>query len=103
MSYHMHGPPASVLVIDDETHMRDVLEIGLVQRGFRVRTAADGVAGLKLLDTEPFDVILLDLMLPKVDGLALIPMLRRSTEVPIVMLSAKSDVDAKVIGLEAGA
>jgi DNA-binding response OmpR family regulator len=99
----MDGPPASVLVIDDERHMRDVLEIGLMQRGFRVRTAADGFAALKLLDEEPFDVILLDLMLPKVDGLALIRILRRSTEAPIVLLSAKADVDAKITGLEAGA
>jgi len=92
-----------VLVIDDEVHMRDVLEIGLVQRGFRVRTAADGLAGLKLLEAERFDVILLDLMLPKIDGLALIPILRRSTEAPIVMLSAKADAAAKASGLEAGA
>jgi DNA-binding response OmpR family regulator len=99
----MDGPPASVLVIDDETYMRDILEIGLSQRGFRVRTAADGPTGLKLLEAEPFDVILLDLMLPRVDGLALIPMLRRSTEAPIVLLSAKADVAAKVTGLEAGA
>jgi DNA-binding response OmpR family regulator len=99
----MEGPPASVLVIDGERRMRDALEIGLMQRGFRVRTAADGLAGLKLLDEEPFDVILLDLMLPKVDGLALIPMMRRSTEAPIVVLSAKADVGAKITGLEAGA
>ncbi|MDB5091968.1 MAG: two component transcriptional regulator, winged helix family [Candidatus Eremiobacteraeota bacterium] len=99
----MDGPAASVLVIDDELHTRDVLEIGLMQRGFRVRTAADGAAGLKLLGAERFDVILLDLMLPKADGLALIPLLRRSTEAPIVMLSAKADVSAKVTGLEAGA
>jgi DNA-binding response OmpR family regulator len=99
----MDGPPASVLVIDDERPTRDVLEIGLMQRGFRVRTAADARAGFKLLDEEPFDVILLDLMLPKVDGLALIRMLRRSTEAPIVVLSAKADADAKVSGLEAGA
>jgi DNA-binding response OmpR family regulator len=99
----MDGPPASVLVIDDEHQTRDVLEIGLMQRGFRVRTAADGRAGLKLLDEEPFDVILLDLMLPKVDGLALIRVLRRSTEAPIVVLSAKADVGARITGLEAGA
>ncbi|MDB5027999.1 MAG: two-component system response regulator, partial [Candidatus Eremiobacteraeota bacterium] len=92
-----------MLVIDDETSMRDILEIGLSQRGFRVRTAADGPTGLKLLEAEPFDVILLDLVLPRVDGLALIPMLRRSTEAPIVLISAKADVAAKVTGLEAGA
>jgi len=99
----MEGPPASVLVIDNERRMRDMLETGLMERGFRVRTAADGPAALKLLDAEAFDVILLDLMLPKIDGLALIPILRRSTEAPIVVLSARADVRARITGLEAGA
>ncbi len=93
----------SVLVIDDETHMRDVIEIGLAQRGFRVHTAPDGLAGLRVVEREQVDVILLDLMLPKIDGISLIPVLRRTTEAPIVMLSAKGDVQARVTGLEAGA
>ena len=83
--------------------MRDVLEIGLAQRGFRVHTAGDGLAGLRVVEREHVDVILLDLMLPKVDGISLIPVLRRTTEAPIVMLSAKGDVQARVNGLEAGA
>ena len=103
MTVFAEGPPASVLVIDDEMHMRDVLEIGLQQRGFTVRTAGDGLSGLKILENEEVDVILLDVMLPKVDGISLIPMLRRSTEAPIVMLSAKGDVESRVLGLEAGA
>jgi len=98
----MEGSPA-VLVIDDETHMREVLEIGLAQRGFRVHGAADGLAGLRILEEQHIDVILLDVMLPKVDGISLIPALRRSTEAPILMLSARADVPARVSALEAGA
>lgn len=93
----------SVLVVDDERHMRELLEIGLVQRGFRVHAVADGIAALKLLEAEPVDVIVLDLMLPKVDGITLLPMLRRATEAPVLMLSAKSDVKTRVSGLESGA
>jgi DNA-binding response OmpR family regulator len=91
------------LVIDDERHMREMLEIGLSQRGFAVRAAADGFTALRLLRTEPADVIVLDVMMPKVDGLTLLPLLRRSTEAPIVMLSAKSDLETRVAGLENGA
>jgi DNA-binding response OmpR family regulator len=94
---------ASILVIDDEHHMREVLEIGLRRRGFDVRTAADGFAGMKLLESAPSDAIVLDVMLPKLDGIALIPMLRRATEAPIVMLTAKSDLRSKVASFEAGA
>lgn len=83
--------------------MRDVLADGLVHYGFRVRTARDGLDGLKLLGAERVDAIVLDVMLPNVDGISLIPMLRRSTEAPILMLSAQSDVSSVVAGLEAGA
>jgi DNA-binding response OmpR family regulator len=99
----MNDTSASVLVIDDEVRMRDVLAEGLVQYGFRVRTARDGLDGLKLLGAERVDAIVLDVMLPKVDGISLIPMLRRSTEAPILLLSAQSDVSSVVAGLEAGA
>ena len=83
--------------------MRHVLDIGLTQRGFTVFAAADGSAGLQLLRREDVDVILLDVMLPTIDGIALIPMLRRTTEAPILMLSAKTDTDDRVTGLRRGA
>jgi DNA-binding response OmpR family regulator len=94
---------ASVLVIDDEFHMRELLEIGLTQRGFAVSAVADGFAGMKLLEHTAVDAIVLDLTLPKLDGIALIPLLRRTTEAPIVMLTAKSDLRSRVRSLEAGA
>ncbi len=92
-----------VAVIDDERHIRTLLEIGLAEEGFAVRSAGDGAQGLALVrDWEP-DVIVLDVMMPKIDGIALLPMVRRVTEAPVVMLSAKSEVADKVEGLTAGA
>jgi DNA-binding response OmpR family regulator len=92
-----------VAVVDDERHLRDVLEIGLDQEGFDVRSAADGAAGLDLVrDWEP-DCIVLDVMMPKIEGIALIPMIRRLTQVPIIMLTARGDVRDRIDGLKAGA
>jgi DNA-binding response OmpR family regulator len=93
----------TVLVIDDEPNVRDMLEIGLAQYGFDVVSAPDGVAGLGAVKTQAPDVVLLDVMMPKVDGVSLIPLLRRITEAPIVMLSALSDAQDKIAGLTAGA
>jgi DNA-binding response OmpR family regulator len=92
-----------VLVVDDERAIRDVVEIALTQAGFLVRTARDGADGLTLVRDWAPECILLDIMMPKIDGLALIPLLRRLTEVPIVMLTARGDVRDRVAGLEAGA
>ncbi len=92
-----------VLIIDDERQMREILEIGLTQAGFRTRTAADGPAALNELNTRTPNLVVLDFMLPKIDGIALLPLIRRATEVPILMLSAKHDVATRVAGLEAGA
>ena len=98
-----NGDSHRVAVIDDEQGMRDLLNVGLSQAGFDVRTAVDGADGLTLVrDWEP-GCIVLDIMMPKIDGLALIPMLRRLTEVPIVMLTARGDVRDRIDGLRAGA
>ncbi|MBV8151962.1 MAG: response regulator [Candidatus Eremiobacteraeota bacterium] len=92
-----------VVVIDDEESIRDLLDVGLSQAGFEVRTAIDGPAGLSLIrDWEP-DCVVLDVMMPKIDGISLIPMLRRLTEKPIVMLTARGDVQDRIDGLRAGA
>jgi len=92
-----------VAVIDDERRLREMLELGLGREGFEVRSAADGAAGLALVREWEPDCIVLDVMLPKIDGLALIPLLRRETEVPIIMLTARGDVRDKIDGLRAGA
>jgi DNA-binding response OmpR family regulator len=92
-----------VVVIDDERHLRELLELGLGEDGFEVRSAADGRAGLTLVRDWRPDAIVLDVMLPFVDGLELLPMLRRITEAPILMLSAKADTDDRITGLRRGA
>lgn len=93
-----------VMVIDDEPEMRGVLDLGLTQHGFEVQTAADGQAALAILKSgfRP-DAIVLDVMMPKIDGMALIPMVRRLTEAPILMLSARKEVPDKIAALTAGA
>jgi two-component system OmpR family response regulator len=92
-----------VAVVDDERHIRELLEIGLSDEGYTVRSAADGRAGLELVREWQPDVVVLDVMMPKIDGIALLPMLRQLTEAPIVMLSAKGEVEDKIAGLTRGA
>jgi two-component system response regulator MprA len=97
------GPAPRLLVVDDERPIREMLELGLKNRGFDVRAVADGQAAIPLVREWQPELILLDVMMPKVDGLSLLPMLRRLTEAPIVMLSAKGEVEARVAGLDRGA
>ena len=93
----------AVLIVDDERNVREMLEIGLAQHGFAVLSAADGPCALELLRSNPPDAILLDVMMPKIDGISLVPLIRRITEAPIVMLSALNDAQDKIAGLAAGA
>jgi DNA-binding response OmpR family regulator len=97
------GPPPRLLVVDDERPIREMLELGLNSRGFNVRSVADGPAAIPLIQDWKPELILLDVMLPKLDGIAMLPLLRRLTEAPIVMLSAKGEVEDRVRGLDRGA
>jgi DNA-binding response OmpR family regulator len=92
-----------VLVVDDERHIRDLLEIGLGDEGYDVRSAPDGQVGLQAVREWSPDAIVLDVMLPKIDGISLLPLFRKLTEAPIIMLSAKGEVTDKVSGLSSGA
>jgi len=92
-----------VAIIDDEANIRELLEIGLSVAGFETRSAPDGAAGLTLVRAFAPDCIVLDVMMPRIDGIALLPMLRRLTEVPILMLTARGDVRDRIEGLDAGA
>ena len=94
---------ARVAVIDDEPAIRTLLEYELGQAGFEVRTARDGLAGLDLLREWEPDLILLDVMMPKIDGISILPRYRSLTQAPIVIVSAKGGTDDKVTGLERGA
>lgn len=80
-----------------------MLELGLKSRGFEVRSVADGPAAIPLIQEWKPELIVLDVMLPKVDGLSMLPVLRRLTEAPILMLSAKGEVEHRVQGLDRGA
>ena len=97
------GPPPRLLVVDDERSIREMLEIGLQSRGFEVRSVVDGPAAIPVIKEWKPEVIVLDVMLPKIDGLEMLPALRRLTEAPIVMLSAKGEVGDRVRGLDRGA
>jgi len=93
-----------LLIIEDELPMRTALVETLIAEGYRVRSAADGIAGLELACTEVFDLVLLDVMLPGLDGYALCRALRqRGRRMPVLMLTAKGQVDDRVDGLDSGA
>jgi len=92
-----------VLVVDDEAIVRDVLTRYLEKEGFRVDCAADGEAALELAARSRPDVVLLDLMLPKVDGLEVFRRIRARDDVPVVMITAKGEAVDRVVGLELGA
>ncbi len=95
---------ARILVVDDEADLRLLLERYLGDQGFEVTTRADGQEVTELLRREPFDLLVLDLMMPKESGLAICQRLRAAGEViPILMLTAKGDPVDRIIGLESGA
>jgi DNA-binding response OmpR family regulator len=92
-----------VLVVDDEPNLREMLEIGLTQHGFDVQVVADGQAALAAVREWAPDAVILDVMMPKIDGISLLPMLRRITEAPVLMLSAKVEIETRLAGLANGA
>ena len=93
----------SVLIVEDEEAIRDLVAFHLEAAGFQVRQASDGVDGLRLALEEPPDLLLLDLMLPGLDGVALLRALRRESRVPVIMLTARTEEADRVRGLELGA
>jgi two-component system response regulator MtrA len=94
---------ARILLVEDDPSIREVTAIGLNNAGFEVETAADGAAGLERWRVDRPDLVLLDVMLPRLDGLEVCREIRRESTVPIVMLTARGDTIDVVVGLEAGA
>ena len=95
-----------VLVVEDEKDIQDLLQLYLKREGYDVQAARDGEAGLRLASREPFDLILLDLMLPDMDGLEICRTLRsrpKTSQIPIIMITAKAEESDRVVGLEIGA
>jgi len=96
-------PVNKVLVVEDDHTLLDVLKYNLVKEGYGVLTATDGAKALEMARSERPDVIILDIMLPEMDGLEVCHILRREMTTPILMLTAKSEEVDKVVGLEIGA
>src|SRR5437016_5591137 len=94
---------AHILVVDDHREIRELVSRAVARDGFRVSVAADGKAMRKALAEARIDLVLLDLMLPGEDGLALCRALRAESAIPIIMLTAKGEEVDRVIGLELGA
>jgi DNA-binding response OmpR family regulator len=92
-----------ILVVDDEPHIVELVRYNLVQEGFAVDVAYDGHDALEKAKQQSPDLVILDLMLPFVDGLEVCRSLRRETSVPILMLTAKDSEQDRVLGLELGA
>src|SRR5690606_23366028 len=92
-----------VLVVDDEKMIRSLLKMSLQRMGYEVTTAEDGAEALELFQTNSFDLILLDILMPQVDGFTVCSEVRRVSDVPIVMLTALNRPDDIVRGLELGA
>jgi two-component system response regulator MprA len=94
---------ASILIVDDEPHIVEFLQLGFGYEGFDVATAASGPEGLRIATEHKPDLVILDLMLPGMDGLEVARRLRAGSDVAIIMLTARDTVDNRVEGLEIGA
>jgi DNA-binding response OmpR family regulator len=94
---------ARILLVDDEQSIQTLLSYPLRKEGYDVVQSTDGRQALDRFEEQPFDLVVLDLMLPKVDGLEVCRLLRSRSAVPIIMLTAKSEEIDKVVGLELGA
>jgi DNA-binding response OmpR family regulator len=95
-----------VLVVEDEPHIRDLVALHLRLDGWTITTAGHGDDALRLIQSEPFDLVVLDLMLPGLDGLTILKALRREKvngDVPVLLLTARREEVDKVLGLESGA
>jgi DNA-binding response OmpR family regulator len=93
----------SILVVEDDGTVRDTLALNLRAEGYEVYTAEDGESGLEQARELELDLIVLDVMLPKLDGLTVCRILRRESQVPIILLTARGTETDKIIGLESGA
>ena len=92
-----------ILIVDDEANILDVVELYLLREGYKVVRAGDGVSALRLFAEHKPDLVVLDWMMPQMDGLDVCRQMRATRAVPVIMLTAKSQEDDKLQGLEAGA
>ncbi len=97
------GPNTRVLVVDDDERLNALLTRYLAQFGLSVRAAARPEAALRVLKVDPPDIVVLDVMLPEMDGFAVCRKIREGSRVPIIMLTARGEVTDRILGLEMGA
>lgn len=93
----------NILVVEDDKEIRDGIEIFLKSQGYRVFKAEDGVRGLELMEENEIHLAIVDIMMPRMDGITMTMRLRESYDFPVIMLSAKSEETDKVMGLNIGA
>lgn len=96
----------TILVVDDEVHIQELIKFNLSKNGFQVITADNGIDALRIVEDEKPDLILLDLMIPGIDGLEVCKKIRRNSSIesiPIIMITAKGEELDKILGLELGA
>lgn len=91
-----------ILIIEDEQSIRELIKLNLSVVGYQTREAGDGEEGLDVLNNEKIDLVILDLMLPKIDGYELLPLILKK-EIPVILLTAKDGLKDKVKGLNLGA
>lgn len=92
-----------ILVVDDDPHIRELVRLNMERDGFEVCEAADGADALKLLDNTKVDLVVLDVMMPSVDGWELCQNIREQSSLPVLMLTAQGETTHKVKGLQLGA
>ncbi|MBQ2651018.1 MAG: response regulator transcription factor [Clostridia bacterium] len=93
----------TILIIEDDSNIRELLRLYLTQEGYKIETAQDGLEGLRAFKAHEPDLILLDLMMPVMDGTQVIKEVRAVSKVPVIMLTAKGETFDKVAGLDLGA
>ena len=99
----MYAMSHKILVVDDDAHIREVLSFALGKAGMETREAADGEAALTMVEREPPDLVVLDINMPRMDGLEVCRRLRATGDLPILFLSSRDDEIDRVVGLELGA
>jgi len=92
-----------ILVVDDDTRLAEMVQTYLGGRGFQVDLRHDGVSGLAAAGTGDYDAMVLDVMLPDLEGFEVLRLLRHSSQLPVIMLTARGDADDRIVGLELGA
>lgn len=92
----------TILIVDDEAHIRDVVQYALSKEGFETRACKNGVEALEEIERTTFDLVILDILMPELDGLSVCRKIRQSNNIPIIFLSSRAEEIDRIIGLELG-